>query len=204
MWDIGASQDERRNTDPATKAAVPWLVRNVTVSDNLYGSAGSFQFYALDKATHIPASTMNITVDGNAFPGNTHAVMVGWGGSDNSTVTYYRSPSALDAGLHVSWTNVLVDNGSSDPEELREQQRRRRRRPAPGRRRHRDRRADRHETHRHLLSPVTGPGREAGGEWHCPQGCGQCHCPRAHSRADRMIRPARVERATVARCRIHG
>jgi parallel beta-helix repeat protein len=114
VWDIGASQDERRNTDPATKASIPWLVRNITVSNNLYGSAGSFQFYALDKATHIAASTMNITVDGNAFPGNTHAVMVGWGGSDNSTVTYYRSPSALDAGLHVSWTNVLLDAGSSD------------------------------------------------------------------------------------------
>jgi hypothetical protein len=112
VWDIGASQDERRNTDPATKASIPWLVRNVTVSNNLYGADGSFQFYALDKATHISASSMNITVDGNAFV-DTNSVMVGWGGSDNSTVTYYRTPATLNAGLHVSWTNVLLDSGSA-------------------------------------------------------------------------------------------
>jgi parallel beta-helix repeat protein len=113
VWDIGASQDERRNTDPATKSAAPWIVHNLTVSNNLYGSAGSFQFYALDKATHIPASSMAIVVTGNAFPSPTGAVMVGWGGSDNSTVTYYRTPDALNAGLHVSWDNVLLDGSGS-------------------------------------------------------------------------------------------
>jgi hypothetical protein len=39
--------------------------------------------------------------------------MVGWGGSDNSTVTYYRTPDALNAGLHVSWDNVLLDGSGS-------------------------------------------------------------------------------------------
>jgi len=108
VWDIGCSQDARRNTDAATKDVAPWLVRNIQASNNRFGSSASFQFYALDKQTDIPASSMNLTVNGNSFPALSSGgpVMVGWGGGDNVTVTYYRSPSALDAGLNVTWSNL--------------------------------------------------------------------------------------------------
>ncbi|HEY2298332.1 MAG TPA: right-handed parallel beta-helix repeat-containing protein [Jatrophihabitans sp.] len=109
VWDIGLSQDERRNTDSRTSTVCPWLVRNVIVSDNVLGSNAAFQFYALDKASGTPASSMNITVAGNFFPTNsTRPVMVGWGGGDNLTVTYYRTPSALDSGLGVDWHNAAA------------------------------------------------------------------------------------------------
>jgi parallel beta-helix repeat protein len=112
VWDIGLSQDERRNTDPATQTIAPWLVRNVIAANNIFGTSAAFQFYALDKATNIPASSMKITVNGNEFPGSSatsRVIMVGWGGSDNVTVTYYRTPAALDSGLNVTWANLQPD-----------------------------------------------------------------------------------------------
>lgn len=109
VWDVGLTQDERRNPDPATAQAAPWLVRNITVANNVFGTDAAFQFYALDKATRIPANSMNIVIAGNVFPlanSGRAPVMVGWGGSDNTTVTYYRSPSALNAGLGRHWDNL--------------------------------------------------------------------------------------------------
>ncbi|MCW2656634.1 MAG: hypothetical protein JWR06_827 [Jatrophihabitans sp.] len=110
VWDLGVSQDSRRNTE-ASKATSPWVCRNIVASNNLLlTTGGSFQFYALDKATHVPADTMNITVDGNEFglaTSGRQAVMVGWGGSDNVKVTYYRNPAALNAGLNKNWNNSL-------------------------------------------------------------------------------------------------
>lgn len=105
VWDLGLTQDERRNHEASTQGVAPWLVRNITASNNIFGTSAAFQFYALDKATRIPANSMGIVVMGNEFPLG-KPVMVGWGGGDNTTVTYYRSPGALNSGLGKSWNNV--------------------------------------------------------------------------------------------------
>ncbi len=107
VWDIGLTQDARRNTDPATSTADPWIVRNIIVADNISDSTAMFQFYALDKATNTAVRDMNVTIDGNEFYAtSTSTVMVGWGGDDNVTVTKYRTPQALDLGLNKTWTNL--------------------------------------------------------------------------------------------------
>lgn len=109
VWDIGLSQDERRNSDPATSSAIPWVVRNIVVDNNEFGTAGSFQFYVLDKRTRTPASSMNITIDGNVFPvsqAQRQPVMAGWGGGDNVSVAYYRTPAQLNSGANAHWTNL--------------------------------------------------------------------------------------------------
>ena len=106
VWDVGLTQDARRNSDPATRSVAPWIVRNVQVVDNVFGVDPMFQFYALDKATHTPASQMNIVVNGNYFRAG-RAVMVGWGGADDTTVLRLRTPQSLNSALKVSWHNVL-------------------------------------------------------------------------------------------------
>jgi hypothetical protein len=111
VWDIGLSQDARRNSDANTSATVPWLVRNIVVANNVLNSAAGYQFYALDKATHTAVSSMNVTVDGNEFvasSGTSSTVMAGWGGADNVTVNRYRTPDQLNAGVGKSWTNVQL------------------------------------------------------------------------------------------------
>jgi hypothetical protein len=109
VWDVGLSQDSRRNGDSSTAASVPWVVKNIYVANNVFGTSGNSQFYALDKATHTPASSMGITITGNDFPrraGNAQPAMVAWGGANNSSITVYSSPSALDSGVGASWVNV--------------------------------------------------------------------------------------------------
>ncbi|WP_375499420.1 right-handed parallel beta-helix repeat-containing protein [uncultured Jatrophihabitans sp.] len=113
VWDVGLTQDARRNSDPVTRSAVPWLVRNIQVTNNVFGVNPMFQFYALDKATHRPASQMRIVVNGNFFRAG-RAVMVGWGGGDNVTVTRFRTPQSLDSALRVSWRNVLQQTAPAD------------------------------------------------------------------------------------------
>ena len=101
-------QDSRRSSNPAC----PWVIKNITVSNNVFqynGGPYGLQFYALDVETHISASSMAITITGNLFHTRSTATdsMVGWGGTDGK-ITHYESPAALDAALHVSWTNRQV------------------------------------------------------------------------------------------------
>ncbi len=119
------TQDERRETtpgiphdprQPVPDPTCPWLIRNVTISNNVFGWNGGaygFQVYALDKATHIPASAMNLVVTGNMFHSTDNRTdpMVGWGGSDNVTVTRYNTPDALNNGLGKSWSNGQAGAG---------------------------------------------------------------------------------------------
>jgi parallel beta-helix repeat protein len=127
---IGAvflNQDQRREANPQAvghdprqpipDATCPWLTRNITVANNVFGkSVGSsmFQFYALDKATGISADSMNLTVDGNLFTykdTNSDPSMVGWGGSDNVTVAKYETPAAFNNAKGKSWTNMQTGPG---------------------------------------------------------------------------------------------
>jgi hypothetical protein len=127
---IGAvflNQDQRREADPSAVGhdprqpipdpTCPWLTRNITVDNNVFGrSAGSsmFQFYALDKATGISADQMNLTLDGNLFTyhaTSSDPTMVGWGGSDNVTVIKYQTPAALNQGEGKTWHNMQTSPG---------------------------------------------------------------------------------------------
>lgn len=123
------SQDERREADPSIPAhdrrqpipdpSCPWITRNVLAANNVFprsGGGGSFQFYALDKRTNTSASSMNLAVQGNLFARRDTAAdptMVGWGGSDNVTVTRYETPAALNLGLGTSWRNLQAGDGSA-------------------------------------------------------------------------------------------
>jgi len=105
--------DSRRpNPDPT----VPWITRNVTVSNNVFGTGGQYQIYAMDNVSGWSADNMRPTVTGNLFnrwltAGQTK--MVGWGGSDNKSVTNFQTPEALAAAKNSSWRNAAV-NPSTD------------------------------------------------------------------------------------------
>lgn len=120
------AQDERRETTPGGNhdprqpipdPTCPWLTRNVTVSNNLFGYNGGpygIQFRALDGSTHIPASAMNLTVSGNLFHANSGSTdaMVQWGQS-NGSVSIVQTPAALNAIAAKSWNNAQSPAGSS-------------------------------------------------------------------------------------------
>ena len=117
-WDIGLTQDDRYKPglsyEPAAiqpSSSNPWLIRNETVQNNVFADStgGMFQFYVLDKLTNRPASSMNLNVQGNLFTHkdvNSQPTMVGWGGSDNTTVTYYQTPADFAAGTGTGWANA--------------------------------------------------------------------------------------------------
>jgi parallel beta-helix repeat protein len=99
---------QRPNPDPT----IPWIVRNITISNNLFGAGGLYQIYAMDNVTNLSADAMLITINGNVFnrfiaKGQTK--MVGWGGSNNSSVTTFDTPEALAAGENSGWRNAGVN-----------------------------------------------------------------------------------------------
>jgi trimeric autotransporter adhesin len=65
MYAVRMLQDERRNTDPA----VPWVLRNVTVRNNVISAApGSMTSMQIHDLTHtVYAGDLNITFDGNLY-----------------------------------------------------------------------------------------------------------------------------------------
>ena len=73
-----------------------------------------FQFYALDSQTNRPADSMHITINGNLFRADlstSDPKMIGWGGSDNHTVTVYRSAESFEAAKGPSWHNAEATPG---------------------------------------------------------------------------------------------
>jgi trimeric autotransporter adhesin len=139
---IFLSQDARREANPSDPGhdprqpipdpSCPWLTRNITVANNVFGPyphGGLFQFYVLDKKTRIPADAMNLVITGNVFqgtasdppgPGELRArtpanasrsqvpTLIGWGGGNNVTVTQYDSVAALQQAKNATWTNTAV------------------------------------------------------------------------------------------------
>ncbi|MFC7623349.1 NosD domain-containing protein [Microlunatus sp. GCM10028923] len=135
VWDIGLTQDERRQAShpvgrdprhPVPDPTCPWQLQDVTVINNVFagedgGDNGGFQFYGLDKRTRVPLDAMNVRIDGNLFsaPGGLEAVrMAAWGGDDNQTINVYRTPSALAAAKGPDWTNLLTGSARPDAAEL--------------------------------------------------------------------------------------
>lgn len=104
---IQLSQDARWKTAP--KAGFTQVVKDITISNNVFGCGKLFQFYALDGETNISADKMNITINGNLFSGlasKENPTMAAYGQSDNVTLVRYETPQALAAAKNSSWTNA--------------------------------------------------------------------------------------------------
>jgi hypothetical protein len=122
VWDIGGSQDARYEPGHGTagpsvqpSAANPWLVQNLMVANNNFGrSNGGFGFYVLDKETGRPASSMNITVQGNLFGAKDSSAKpnaFGWGQAAEK-LNMYASPAAFNAGEGYNWVNMVAPSGT--------------------------------------------------------------------------------------------
>ena len=121
VWDVGLSQDNRYEPGMSTAgvnptAACPWIVNNIDIANNdVTHSVATFAFYALDKQTNRPADSMHITLHGNLFRARSGSGTwpVGWGGSDNSTVTTYATPRDWEVAKGLSVQNGYVTGTSS-------------------------------------------------------------------------------------------
>lgn len=119
VYDLGVVEDDRRGQGPAQ---APWISRNIVAANNVFadnaaGDNAGFEFYALNRATGVPADAMNITLDGNQFsPAATGAqvVSIGWGGSDNRTVKYYEDPATFPRAVEHGWVNHRSHAGPTD------------------------------------------------------------------------------------------
>ncbi|MET1005198.1 MAG: right-handed parallel beta-helix repeat-containing protein [Propionibacteriaceae bacterium] len=127
LFGLKLAQDYRRQSNPNVPEAhdprapipdptVTWLTQNITVSNNIFGNGGKFQFYALDGETNIAVDKMNVTINGNLFNkrmDTSQPTMVAWGKGDNKTLERYESPSALAAAKNGSWKNAQVSSSMS-------------------------------------------------------------------------------------------
>ncbi|GAA4265668.1 right-handed parallel beta-helix repeat-containing protein [Frondihabitans peucedani] len=108
QFGVKLAQDQRRQANtgitghdrrrPLPDPTLTWIVKNVTIANNAFGSGGLYQIYGLDGVTNIPMDAMQVTITGNLF--NQHltsaqSTLVGWGGGDNHTVTRYNDVSTL-------------------------------------------------------------------------------------------------------------
>ena len=119
-------QDERRQAvasyegqdprQPAVDPTVPWLTRDITVSDNVFANGGRFSVYALDQRTRIPVDRWNLVITGNLFTkrvATTDPSMVAWGQGDNSTLVRYETSEALAAAKGTTWRNTVTPSSTS-------------------------------------------------------------------------------------------
>lgn len=124
LFGLKLSQDERRQAThstgrdprrPVPDSTVPWITRNITISNNAFGNGGAFQFYALDGRTNTAVDKMNVTIDGNLFNRRvvrTDPTMVAWGKGDNVTLERYETPAALAAAKNGSWKNAQTSGST--------------------------------------------------------------------------------------------
>lgn len=117
------SQDGRRQSnegdpghDPRSPIPDPncaWLLRNVAIANNEFAqrpSPASFDVYVLDKKTHIGADAMKVSITGNVFRERTDQVnplRIGWGGTDNASISDYRSIPQMLA-KNADWRNTVT------------------------------------------------------------------------------------------------
>jgi hypothetical protein len=86
-----------------------FLTEDVTITNNVIGSGGLYQVYALDGKSGRAADLWNITITGNLFnPGRptNRATMVAWGEADNVTLQSYETPAALAQAKNPAWQNA--------------------------------------------------------------------------------------------------
>jgi len=127
LFGIKLAQDYRRQSNskvpeahdprrPIPDPTVTWLTKDITISNNVFGNGGKFQFYGLDGETNIAVDRMNVTINGNLFNKRTETsqpTMVAWGKGDNKTLERYESPAALAAAKNGSWKNAQTNGSSS-------------------------------------------------------------------------------------------
>lgn len=95
-----AGHDRRR---PIPDPTVPWLLRNITVANNVLAGGPQDLVRVLDKQTGISADRMNVTVNGNLFV--KRGTLLAWGGASNAISARYTSAAALRQ-KNTGWRNA--------------------------------------------------------------------------------------------------
>ncbi|BDZ51952.1 hypothetical protein GCM10025867_41930 [Frondihabitans sucicola] len=118
QFGVKLAQDQRRQANtaitghdprrPLPDSTLTWIVKNVTIANNAFGSGGLYQIYGLDGVTNIPMDAMQVTITGNLF--NQHltssqSILVGWGAGDNHTVKQFNDVASLAQAKNTSWKN---------------------------------------------------------------------------------------------------
>ncbi len=107
IQDINLSQNQRRQAtwsvgrdprQPVPDPTNPWILRNITIANNILGGGGMRMVWVIDKATGVPADDMNILLTGNLFSKKTGTTprLLAWGQA-NATVVYYDTVAAIKA-----------------------------------------------------------------------------------------------------------
>lgn len=113
---LGSFSQARDSRVSGVDATVPWVSRNIQVSNNAFGNGGYFQLYALDGKTGRAVDGWNLTVNGNLFnkrAANRDPTMVAWGKGDNKTLERYETPAALAAAKNGGWSNAQLSSSKS-------------------------------------------------------------------------------------------
>jgi len=107
IQDINLSQNQRRQAttpvgrdprQPVPDPTNPWILRNISIANNIIGGGGTHMVWVIDKATKVPADNMNVVITSNLFSKKTGATprMLAWGQA-NGTVVYYDTVAAIKA-----------------------------------------------------------------------------------------------------------
>lgn len=95
-----AGHDRRR---PIPDPTVPWLLRNVTVANNVLSAGPRDRIYVLDKQTRISADRMNVQLIGNLFAKRDS--LLAWGGASNVIAARFTSAASLQQ-KSAGWRNA--------------------------------------------------------------------------------------------------
>ncbi|PZS24582.1 MAG: hypothetical protein DLM58_24450 [Pseudonocardiales bacterium] len=124
IWDLGLSQDNRYQPGKSTAGVLPsaidrWVVKNVVAANNDFTrSTATYEYYVLDKETNRTADSMNLTIDGNAFlarGAGSGSWPIAWGAGDNTTLTTFATPQALEIAKGTAWVNASLAPGTKTP-----------------------------------------------------------------------------------------
>lgn len=113
---LGSFSEARDSRVSGVDANVPWITRNIQVSNNAFGHKGYFQLYALDGKTGRAVDTWNLTVTGNLFnkrAAGSDPTMVAWGKGDKHTLERYETPAALASAKNGGWANAQLTSSKS-------------------------------------------------------------------------------------------
>lgn len=130
--DLYMIQDWRRQAKPAFEGHDPrhpmgdptntWILRDNIARNNLFGGDGnqnsSWQVMVIDHNTNRSADEMNLRFEGNAFTprsNDRHAMAVGWGNSDNRSVTPFATVEDFVRSKGAPRSNVSLSTNEFGP-----------------------------------------------------------------------------------------
>lgn len=108
---LGSYSEARDSRVSGVDPTVPWITRNIQLSNNVFGNGGRFQIYALDGKTRRAVDTWGLTISGNLFNkrvSSSDPTMVAWGKGDNVSLERYETPAALAAAKNSGWQNAQI------------------------------------------------------------------------------------------------